>query len=93
MMRNTKPAPTFGAKMVRKLPSEVEALLLLAMLAPVAFWQVLHRLAVTSAVDFSDSRFAQFQAEAADSALVGEPWFPHVKAVVQEAARQRRQVS
>lgn len=66
------------------------AIALMGRLAPLRFWQVLHDLAVTAAAGFSESKFAQLEADAQDSAYRDETWMPHVEAVMQEAARIRR---
>lgn len=63
---------------------------LLGRLAPLRFWKTMHDLAVTAAAGFTESRFAQLEADARDSAFADEPWHAHVVAVAQDAARIRR---
>lgn len=69
------------------------AISLLGALSPFRFWRVMHDLAVTAAVGFTESKFAQLQADMQDSAYRDEPWMPHVDAVMHEAKRIRRSVA
>lgn len=69
---------------------EEEAVSIMGRLSPLNFWRNLHRMAVTATVGFSESKFAQLERDAQDSAFQGETWLPHVQAVVDEASRIRK---